>query len=181
LADNYLQFSEVIPNLMAPEEEWLKRQLEGIAVVDGVEYPYELGDCQVAVGDGDKTVPVDAAEFAGSRAYRDMKDYDFDVHGDSIGFEYRFDNDSSPPDGHGRHMWIYADEGSEPALVAHLVQKFLRQFRPRDCWSLTYSASCSKARVGEFSGGAVFVTAARIKWQNSYQFVEQQRAAFLTR
>jgi len=32
--------------------------------------------------------------------------------------------------------------------------------------------------VGEFGGGAVFVTANKIKWQNAYDFIEQQRTAF---
>ncbi len=62
--------------------------------------------------------------------------------------------------------------------VAWLVQKFLKKFRPDQCWSLTYSATCSKPRVGEFGGGAVFVTADTIRWQNAYDFIEEQRAAF---
>jgi hypothetical protein len=32
--------------------------------------------------------------------------------------------------------------------------------------------------VGEFSGGAVFVTADTIQWDNAYDFIEDQRAAF---
>ena len=44
--------------------------------------------------------------------------------------------------------------------------------------TLTYATTCSKPRVGEFGGGAVFVTAHEIKWQNAYDFVEQERTAF---
>ena len=62
--------------------------------------------------------------------------------------------------------------------VAWLVQKFLKKFRPDQCWSLTYAATCSKPRVGEFGGGAMFVTANKIKWQNAYDFIEEQRTAF---
>jgi hypothetical protein len=58
------------------------------------------------------------------------------------------------------------------------VQKFLKKFRPDQCWSLTYATTCSKPRAGEFGGGAVFVTADEIKWQNAYDFIEDQRAAF---
>ena len=32
MADNYLQFSEVIPNLTEPEEAWLKEQLQTVRV-----------------------------------------------------------------------------------------------------------------------------------------------------
>ena len=62
-------------------------------------------------------------------------------------------------DGWGRHLWFYAEESGSPDNVAWLVQKFLKRFRPDQCWSLTYAATCSKPRVGEFGGGAVFVTA----------------------
>ena len=65
-----------------------------------------------------------------------------------------------------------------PDNVAWLVQKFLKKFRPDQCWSLTYAATCSKPRVGEFGGGAVFVTADEIKWQNAYDFVEQEQTVF---
>ena len=69
-------------------------------------------------------------------------------------------------------IWGNADN------VAWLVQKFLKKFRPDQCWSLTYATTCSKPRVGEFGGGAVFVTADEIKWQNAYDFIEEQRTAF---
>ena len=77
----------------------------------------------------------------------------------------------------GRHITDCATE--EPLCGRpHKVQKFLKKFRPDQCWSLTYSTTCSKPRVGEFGGGAVFVTANKIKWQNAYDFIEQQRTAF---
>jgi hypothetical protein len=39
MANNYLQFSEVIPRLSESEEAWLREQLEVICVRDGKEYP----------------------------------------------------------------------------------------------------------------------------------------------
>jgi hypothetical protein len=39
VADNYLEFSEVIPNLTEPEEAWLKEQLQPIRVFGEAEYP----------------------------------------------------------------------------------------------------------------------------------------------
>ena len=53
-----------------------------------------------------------------------------------------------------------------------------RSSRPDQCWSLTYATTCSKPRLGEFGGGAVFVTADNIRWNNSYDFVAEQRNAF---
>ena len=72
--------------------------------------------------------------------------------------------------GWGRHLWVYAEESGNPDNVAWLVQKFLKKFRPDQCWSLTYATTCSKPRAGEFGGGAVFVTADAIMWQNCLRF-----------
>ena len=89
------------------------------------------------------------------------------------GFQYDFQDDSKD-----RHVWISAEERGDVERVAHLVQKFLRRFRPDQCWWLTYATTCSKLRLGEFGGGAVFVTADDMRWNDSYDFVEEQRKAF---
>ena len=176
MADNWLTFSEVIPKLTSEEEAWLEQQLEAVAVIDGKEYPYELDEDEVDV-EGTK-VPARKAEFAGCRAYRDMEGYDVDQYGFQVGFLYEFQDDHDQPNGWGRHLWLYADKGSELDLLAHFVQKFLRNFRSSDCWSLTYATTCSKPRVGEFGGGAIFITASEIHWENVYDFVDKQRQAF---
>jgi hypothetical protein len=36
-------------------------------------------------------------------------------------------------------------------------------------------------QMGEFGGGALFVTAERVRWENAYDFIEQERAAFEAR
>lgn len=89
------------------------------------------------------------------------------------GFQYDLHGDSQD-----HHVWISAEERGDVERVAHLVQKFLRRFRPDQCWSLTYAATCSKLRIGEFGGGAMFVTTDDIRWNDSYDFVEEQRKAF---
>ena len=65
--------------------------------------------------------------------------------------------------------------------MVHLVQKFLKRFRRDQCWSLTYANTRSKPRLGEFGGGAVFVTADEICWNDCYDFVEEQRKTFQRR
>jgi hypothetical protein len=102
-----------------------------------------------------------------------LLDYPDPEEADSCGFEYEFCED--PGD---LHLWIYTEESGTVEHVAHLVQKFLKRFQPDQCWSLTYATTCSKPRAGEFGGGAVFVTADAIRWQDAYEFVEQERAAF---
>jgi hypothetical protein len=171
VADNYLQFSEVIANLTEQEEAWLKDQLQSIRVFGEKEYPEDAVPAELADKD---------ADWSGVRFLRDKPDHD--AEWDALGFEFNFhedhDNGGYVTDSWGRHLWLYAEDWGDASNVAWLVQKFLKQFRPDQCWSLTYSATCSKPRVGEFGGGAVFVTADTIRWQNAYDFIEDQRAAF---
>jgi hypothetical protein len=171
VADNYLQFSEVIANLTEPEEAWLKEQLQPVRVFADKEYPEDAVPAELTDKDSDWT---------GVRFLRDKDDYDPDW--DMLGFEYSFhgdhDNGGYATDSWGRHLWVYAEESGWPDNLAWLVQKFLKKFRPDQCWSLTYAATCSKPRVGEFSGGAVFVTADAIRGRSAGEFVEQECAAF---
>ncbi len=172
MANNYLNFSEVIANLTEPEEAWLKEQLQPICLFGDREYPadedgYPVGNPEeVARQDPDWVIP----QF--------LRDHRDDLADNAQGFGAEFHDDHDSEDGWGRHLWLYAEEGGEPDHVAWLIQKFLKEFRPQECWSLTYATTCSKPRIGEFGGGAVFVTADAIKWQNAYDFVEQERAAF---
>lgn len=116
-------------------------------------------------------------DWSGVRFLRGKDDYN--PAWDALGFEHEFASDSDHHgDNWGRHLWVYAEESGNPDNVAHLVQKFLKACRPEQCWSLTYAATCSKPRVGEFEGGAVFVTADGFQHQNAYAFIEEQRATF---
>lgn len=166
MADNYLQFSEVVARLKKKEEAWLTKQLQPIRVFANKEYPEDAVPAELADTD---------ADWTGVRFLRDKTDHDPDW--DALGFEYSF-HDDHDKGGWGRHLWVYAEESGCPDNIAWLVQKFLKKFRPDQCWSLSYSTTCSKPRAGEFGGGAVFVTADTICWQNAYDFVEEQRAAF---
>ena len=162
MADHYLEFSETLTHLTDEQIDWLQNQLETVHVIDGVEYTEDKLPDTGDAGDG---------AWIGCRAYRDMEDYDAGF-GEDVGFDYSFhENDNENT---GRHLWIHSEEHGYVDRVAHLVQKFLREFRPDACWSLTYAGTCSKPRVGEFGGGAVFVTATDIKYCNAWGFVEEQ-------
>lgn len=164
MADNYLQFSETLDNLTDEESAWLGHQLEPIAVIDGTEYPED----DDAVRNRDTEPSFQGLRFL--QDYEDLEDGDNDPTVQGFEIEYRFDDTN--------YAWFSADTNGDAGRLAHLIQKFLKRFRPDQCWSLTYATTCSKLRVGEFGGGAVFVTAEEIRWQSSYAFVEQQRAAF---
>ena len=166
MANHYLQFSEVLPHLSDEEERWLQHQLEFVLV---------FGDKEYLNGDLPEELDPADAEWAGCRAYRDLDGYESDLD-EFAGFDCSFSDDLHG--NCGRHLWLYSEECGCVDRVAHFIQKFLREFRPDQCWSLTYATTCSKPRVGEFGGGAVFVTADDIKWQNAHEFIEHERASF---
>ena len=164
MADNYLEFSEVIPNLTKAEEAWLNDQLQTISIFGDQEYPEDAVPPELA-----GTKP----DWNGVRFLRDKTD--FDPQYDALGFECSFGDDT---DGWGRHLWLYTEDWGNVTNVVHLVQKFLKKFRPDECWSLTWASTCSKPRVGEFGGGAVFVTAKRTCWENAHDFIDRKRVTF---
>ena len=168
MADSFLTFSEAIPNLTPNEEAWLRKQLK---------IAYVFGNCEYAEDELPTELDPADADWTGCRAWQDLEDYDPD-DGEPVGFQYAFHDDPDTPDGWGRHLWIYTDEWGSPDRVAHLVQKFLKVFRPDQCWMLTYATTCSKPRMGEFGGGGIFVTASQIKCQDSRDFVQTQALAF---
>ena len=137
MADNFLEFSEVLPHLTADEEAWLRRQLEIVCVFGDREYPEDQLPDDLDTPD---------AEFYGCRAWRDLPgEYPYD--GVPVGFEFEFHDDHAA-DRWGHHLWFYAEEIAVPERIAHLVQKFLERLRPQECWSLTYATTCSKPRAG---------------------------------
>jgi hypothetical protein len=138
MADYYLQFSEVVANLTEQEEKWLRQQLQLVAV---------RGEQETEIDDLDHKA-AEHADWTGPRFLRDSDD--FDPACDTVGFQHAFHDDHDTPNGWGRHLWVYADDSGNPEHVAWLVQKFLRQFRPQECWSLSYATTCSKPRAGEF-------------------------------
>ena len=165
MADNFLQFSEMLPDLTVGETAWLDEQLQPIVVFGDREFAED--DPVIATMSGDP-------EFSGPRFLRDNPH--FDGRYDLLGFEFAFEDD------HGsRGLWLHADDYGDLTHVAWLVHKFLKRFRPDQCWSLSYSNSCSKPRIGGFSGGAVFVTAAEIEQYTADDWVQQQRAALKAR
>ena len=76
MADNYLLFSEVTPQLSRTEYDWFQHQLQKIYVVQGK----ELSDM--------KGIDRKQIEWAGCRAFRDVDDYDPDFSDTTVGFDY---------------------------------------------------------------------------------------------
>lgn len=133
MADNYQLFSEIIPSLTEEEQAWARRILGCTQDQDG----------------------QNGAEDAGAM----LKDGGIDlsaVDSDAWpGFQWNIDETHAG-------LWVYGEECGNVIHVAEFVRAFLAMFRPTACWQLTWAETCSKPRVGEFSGGGLFVTAASV-------------------
>ncbi len=168
MADYYMEFSQVLPNLTDDELDWLGKQLEVVHVFDGRE---------VAADSMPADLDPEQVEWSGYRFYRDYEDDLPDAEDAGFCFELIEREDSD----FGRHLWVHVEDHGELGPLAHLVQKFLRRFRPDTSWSTTYASTCSKPRVDSFGGGAVFVTADEIKFDSAWDFIEREAAAFAVR
>jgi hypothetical protein len=87
------------------------------------------------------------------------------------GFQFQLrDTDAS--------LLIYADESGDLECVAAFAKAFLAKFRPNDCWSLTWADTCSRPRIGEFSGGGLFITAKSARFFTPSEDISRMRKQF---
>lgn len=67
----------------------------------------------------------------------------------------------------GKGIWLHADESGDIERVAELVCEFQKRFAAEQPWTLEYAVWCSKPRIGEFGGGAVFCHRGEATFMNS--------------
>ena len=92
---------------------------------------------------------------------------------ESLGFTYHFEEDD-------KSLSFIAEESGEPESVAIFVQQFLHHFNLKTCFTLAWAATCSRPLVGNFGGGAVYVTADSIEWVNTFDWTARKIAAHET-
>lgn len=146
MADNYLTFSEVIAHLTTDEEQWLHKYLQPPRDEDFDSWTEEK-----------------------QQAW--LEEHGVDDFYDWPGFQYEICDRERV----GRRLWLYTEESGNTETVTRVVQAFLKRFRPADCFALSYAITCSKMRVGEFGGGAIFVTTDSVEWIDSYDWVEEKQ------
>jgi len=80
-------------------------------------------------------------------------------------------------EGKGKELWLRSEEACYLNEVAALVQAFFKRFKINKIWTLTYAATCSKMRVGEFSGGGFIVHpyGKKVEWSQPWQLFEKVR------
>ena len=87
------------------------------------------------------------------------------------GFQWQFNDADS-------ELWLHADESGNVDHVGEFVRAFLARFRPNECWTLTWAETCSKPRVGEFGGGALFITAKALKTFRAAKVIHRLQIRF---
>ena len=78
----------------------------------------------------------------------------------------------------GAELWLYAEEGCDLDSLVDFLQSFLKENRPDSYLGFEWANTCSKMRLDEFSGGAVFITADKADWISTYDFLETKRKEF---
>lgn len=133
MADNYVLFSEVIPKLSGEERAWARTVLKAGQDGDGVR---EWG--------GGPALRAVLAEAGVDLAELEADEWP--------AFEWEIDSATGD-------LWLYSAGEGDVGHAAAFARGLLARFRPRDVWTLTWAETCSRPRVGEFGGGAVFVGA----------------------
>ncbi len=144
MANNYTQFSEAITLKSEEEREWVENHLEIF------------------------WTQVDESEQIVK--HPEQKEYErllelYGLESDDLNLNFQWEIDSK------NELWMYADESGNADHVALFMQEYLKKFNPEGSFSITYSATCSKPRLGEFGGGALFVTAEKFEWIDSHDWV----------
>jgi hypothetical protein len=73
---------------------------------------------------------------------------------------------------------IYSEDHGNVENVAKFMQQFIQMFRPNESFTMEFAFTCSKNRSGEFGGGCVFVTADKIEWLNTGEWMAEKMAEF---
>jgi len=150
MANNYLLFSEVLTDITPDQKIWLEKFL---------------------APPPDSVFDDDAAIAKWAQEHGCLPD----EAGYYPTFRYSFE-----PSGANCSLWMYSEESANLEEVAALVHVFFREFAIDKVWTLTYSETCSKPRVGEFSGGWVVVSKNEIIQGNAYSEAKQIARALKT-
>jgi hypothetical protein len=147
--DYYIQFSEVIDNVTSEELEWFNKE---------VHPPYREENWD------DEKIQTWMQE----RRIVDLDDIEY-----YPSFDFKVTTKWDVP----TNIWIFSDDSCSGNVdhVAELMQRFLRKFRPDDCFYLGWCCYCSRPAVGEAGGGAIFVTADGIKSVSSFGMIDEWR------
>lgn len=162
MANHYTQFSQSVAIKNPAEEQWLREQLALVYLTASHKlFPEETPQLKES-GEPYEEMP----RFQAEALQRGVSDCSLDF----VGFSWDIQQDER-----NSSLWIYAQESGDVEQVAYFVQLFLKQFAPEGWWTLTWANSCSRMLVGQFSGGAVLVTARETHFNEGIRWLETRQ------
>jgi hypothetical protein len=76
----------------------------------------------------------------------------------------------------GKTLWFHDQWGSPNIdLLADYLQLVLQKHAPNHSASFEWATNCTKHRLDAFSGGALFITAEKIDYFSSWEWLSQKR------
>jgi len=76
-------------------------------------------------------------------------------------------------------IWLHAEESGDIEKLANIISEFQTEFSNPEPFFLSWADTCSKPRIGEFSGGAVAIYKGEAKYflpiQLAKQWVQRKR------
>lgn len=171
MANNYCQGSETFEFTDPSHKAWFEIALEEVSVFwdDSLKALDED-----RVGWREVTADDDVESEYSTKRFRleTLENYSGD---DAWGLEYLgFDYDISDTG-----IWFYGEENINIERVADLMHMFFKENNIHDqCFTMECASTCSKPRVGEFGGGAVFVTSGAIEGMSTYEWTDRKKEEF---
>jgi hypothetical protein len=150
MADNFLQFALSFQLNAEAEEAWCADTLEALT---------EFLDATT----GQKKLMKKLGEL-GRRAVDEDWGY--------LGFDWSVEQPRTP-DAHAK-LYLYAEQSGDPDQVAAVLEEYLKKFNPTGVITFSWATTCSKMRIGEFSGGAAVVTATGTKFLYAQSWAEEE-------
>lgn len=71
-------------------------------------------------------------------------------------------------------VWIASEEGTDLEFLSDVLQDYLQHNDHHGSIGFSWAETCSKLRVDEFGGGAVFITAFSQVWLNTHHWLQIQ-------
>lgn len=90
------------------------------------------------------------------------------------GWAFQCETDGSS-DGFG--LWIHSVDGGMDGAMG-FIQHLLAKFTPAEHIEFEWSNDCSKPRLDAFGGGAAFITAEKIEYMTTTEWLNTQRTAW---
>jgi hypothetical protein len=155
MADYYTEFSETIEYSSDEERDFLMMGFDGIEA---------LSQKLIASAMADGTHKTDHDYFEQARKFYNAEfGEDAASYADDWVVTYKDEGD---------HLWLHSEESTVIDMVAYVIAAFQKKFKCELAWQMSWSAGCSKPRIGEFGGGAVVVYKGECHWINARSWAD---------